>query len=360
MLALLRMVRTRPVNKSDWEPTVTVVIAARNEEQIIENRIKNILGQEYPAEKIEVVVVSDGSTDRTVEVLDSLEFGSVKVVALANSQGKAMAVNEGVLQAGGEIIVFTDARQKFAPDAIKQLVANFTDQGVGCVSGELFFLQDGESSVAAEMGAYWKYEKWIRKAEGQTGSVVGATGAIYAIRRALYRPLSPGTLLDDVMTPLVIAQSHFRVVFEGGSHAFDIVSKDVSQEWKRKVRTLAGNWQLLSLRPSLLFPWCNPLWWRFLSHKIARLLVPFAMIGALAASCVLDGLLYRMALTGQLLLYVAAAAAGTMPQIRKVKLLNLCYFLVVMNLAALVGFWRWVTGQSATAWKAAHAGGAVK
>jgi len=147
------------------------------------------------------------------------------------------------------------------------------------------------------------------------------------------------------------------VLFDTEAIAFDIVSKDLSQEWTRKVRTLAGNWQLLSLQPSLLLPWCNPLWWRFLSHKIFRLLVPFAMGEVLLSSLLLDGMFYRLAIVMQAIFYAAAAIAGLVSRVRSVRLLNLCYFFMVMNAAALAGFWRWVTGRCVSSWKPAYGQG---
>lgn len=325
-------------------------MSALNEEGRIVARLDNLLGQQYPAGKMEIVVVSDGSTDRTAEVVRQYADRNVRLIELGERNGKAVAVNQGVSEANSEIIVFADARQRFEPGVVAQLVSNFNDPSIGCVSGELILLQHEESDIQAEMGAYWKYEKWIRKAESATGSVVGATGAIYAIRRELYRPLPQGTLLDDVLTPMDIVMQGKRCIFDGTALAYDKVSKDAVQEWTRKVRTLAGNWQLLSLCPRLALPIINPLWWRFMSHKIFRLLVPFALVGMLISGALVGSWFYAAATLVQVLFYMAAMSGLLIPATRSVSLINLSYFFLVMNAAAVAGLWRWLTGQCNTAW----------
>ena len=352
-LALLSRFRQRPVAKGTLEPTVSVVIAARNEECSIVGRIGNLLAQEYPADKLEIVIVSDGSEDRTVEMARGAAQ-RVRVVELPQSQGKAAALNQGVARAGGEILLLCDARQIFEVDAIRQLVANFRDPQVGCVSGELMLHRDGADGIQVEMGAYWRYEKWIRKAESASGSVVGATGAIYAMRRSLYSDLPQGTLLDDVMTPMRVVLQGYRSVFDGSARAHDRVSSEVSQEWVRKVRTLAGNWQLLSLLPSLLLPWRNPCYWRFLSHKVLRLVVPAALGLLLLTSVLLEGALYRGAALIQLIFYAIALLGWGVPSLRCNRLVNLSYFFLVMNAAAVAGFWRWALGRSEGLWQPAY------
>ena len=339
------------VVKGQIQPTVTVVIGARDEERAIAQRVKNLLQQDYPEDKLRIIVVSDGSSDRTVEIVQEFSDSRVHVIPLATNLGKASALNAGVAAAQGEIIVFADARQRFEPDVIQQLVANFADARVGCVSGELFFRKDATSTIQAEIGAYWKYEKWIRKAESATGSVVGATGAIYAIRRRLYQPLPWGTLLDDVLTPMRIVLQGYRTVFDGSAIAYDVVSQDTSQEWKRKVRTLAGNWQLLSLQPVLLIPFANENWFRFISHKVLRLIVPAALVGLLFSSFYLSGFFYRGVLGLQLFCYIAAATGFSQPVARRLRFINLSCFFVAMNAAAVTGFWRWITGRASSAWQ---------
>lgn len=350
IMALLARSSPKPVRRGACTPQISVVVAACNEEGIIAKRIDNILRQDYPACCRQLIIVSDGSTDGTNQVVNSFAMSGVVLIVLPRRCGKAVALNHGVARAEGEIVIFADARQSFAPDALALLAANFADPTVGCVSGELMLIDESESGIRAEMGAYWRYEKALRHLESASGSAVGATGAIYAIRKRLYLPLPPGTILDDVLTPLNIARQGLRVVFDCAPKAYDQVSRDIELEWTRKVRTLAGNLQLLQISPSIAIPWCSPLWWRFLSHKIFRILIPFALAGLLAASFCCQGALYRAVFFAQLIFYLTALAGYLIAPLRKVRLVNLAIFFIVMNLAALAGLWLWVSGKCAASW----------
>lgn len=356
MVAILLRCKSCVVCKQPIYPSVSVVVAVHNGESTIVRRLQNLLEQHYPSEQLEILIVSDGSSDRTVACAEACTSDRVSVYTLDDNVGKAVALNHAVSRAQGEIIVFTDARQEFRPDVVQKLVANFADESVGCVSGELHFLEDPESKIEAEMGAYWRYEKFIRRSESDSGSVVGATGCIYAIRRELYQPLPAGTILDDVLTPMNIARKGKRVLFEAQAVAYDIISKNAAQEWRRKVRTLAGNWQLLSLAPWIMLSWKNPLWWRFLSHKLLRLVVPFALAILLVVSLLLPGSFYRLFALLQIVFYGSAFTGLLLPSTRSLRLVNLSYFFMVMNTAAVAGFWKWASGGCASAWQPAYSG----
>jgi biofilm PGA synthesis N-glycosyltransferase PgaC len=306
-----RPVRKRPAtrNGDDW-PTVSVIIAAHNEAARLPGRIANLFEQIYPR-PIEIIVVSDGSTDWTRSAV--ARWGDrIRLIELARG-GKPLALNAGVAAASGEIIVFADARQRFAPDAIRELVSNFHDPEVGGVTGELILdceLQAhlSDSTMGDGVGLYWKYEKWLRRHESRVWSTLGATGAIYAVRRSLWQPLPPATLLDDVLAPMRIVLEGHRIVFEECARAFDRVAANGSAESRRKTRTLAGNYQILALEPRLLLPRLNPVWVQYASHKIGRLLVPWALIAAFVACAVLtvDRWFYAMALMLQIGFYALA------------------------------------------------------
>jgi biofilm PGA synthesis N-glycosyltransferase PgaC len=351
LLWIVARFRCLKVQKERFQPHVSVVMSLFNEEARVKKRLENLFLQDYPRDRLEVIVISDGSTDTTCDIVRSFAGAGVRLLDLGTRNGKALALNRGIAIATGEIIVFADARQSFESDAISQLVANFSDPGIGCVSGELVFVKDETSRIQAEMGAYWSYEKWIRKMESRSGSVVGATGAIYAIRRSLFEPLPAGTILDDVLTPLNIVRQGYRCIFDGSSVAFDAVSKDAAQELQRKVRTLAGNWQLLSFCPALLLPWRNPCWWRFLSHKVMRLVIPLALCLLLVSGGLLEGWFYWAFTVMQSLVYVTALVGVIVSRSRRVRIVNLCYFFLIMNAATVAGFWQWFTGQSGATWK---------
>ncbi len=205
-------------------------------------------------------------------------------------------------------MVFTDARQKIEPGALRLLVENFADPDVGCVSGELMLgdFHEGESSRG--VGLYWRIEKQVREMEAASGSMVGATGALYAVRRELLTDLPAGTILDDVYLPMQVVRQGKRVVFDGRAHAWDIPDLGAGFEFSRKVRTLSGNYQLVQLAPWLLSP-KNPIRFEFVSHKLARLAVPFALLALLFTSFALTGSFYRVALILQLVFYALSALA---------------------------------------------------
>ncbi|WP_161629832.1 glycosyltransferase family 2 protein [Desulfogranum japonicum] len=340
-------------------PAVSVVVAAKNEEANITARLQNLCDQDYPLEQMQLIVVSDGSNDRTVELLKDFRTQlagkalspEIVIIELPESKGKPNALNTAVQKAQGEILVFTDCRQKFATNALRELVANFSDPTIGCVSGELLFYQQTDPTLEVEMGAYWKYEKAVRKLESATGSVMGATGAIYAIRKNLYNEIPASTLIDDVLIPLQVVGHGKRVIFDSGAVAYDVVSQNIFQEWHRKVRTLTGNWQLLSLKPGLLNPWHNPFAARFFWHKVARLLVPFALLGALIFSMLLDGLVYNFIFFIQVLFYGIAGLVCFIPAFRDNAVLKITYFFCVLNLAVMYALYIWLSGGSKTIWK---------
>ena len=290
LLAAWSRIAPRPVHRGVETPGVSVVIAARNEAAVLRKRIDNLLASDYPASALQIVVVSDGSTDETSDILAS--YGKRIDAILLPDGGKARALNAGAAAARYNVLVFADARQTFAPDALRALVAPLADPCVGGVSGELVLDSesgDAESTVGGGVTAYWRYEKWLRRQESLVGSTVGSTGAIYALRRELWRPLPAETILDDVLAPMQAVLAGARVIFDASARAFDRVSPVASVEFQRKTRTLAGNYQILRLEPRLLVPFVNPVWLQFVSHKLGRLIVPYALCAIFVTSAVLAG-----------------------------------------------------------------------
>ncbi len=314
-------------------PFVSVVLAARNEGHQLARRLENLLSQDYPADRLEIIVASDGSTDETARVA-ARYAPRVRCVALPPG-GKAPALNAGVREARRPILVFADARQCFAPDAVRRLVAPFADPRIGGVSGELHLGTDAEggraclaearspangadaqfaAGIGEGVGLYWAYEKWIRRQESAVASVVGTTGAIYALRRSAWKDLPANAILDDVLTPMRAVLAGYRVVFEPRARAYDTPPDDAGAEGRRKTRTLAGNYQLLRLEPRLLVPGLNPVWLQFVSHKIGRLVVPHALVILLVSNTALAsaGPLYSLALILQVAFYVLALHGATL------------------------------------------------
>ncbi len=350
VIYLLARLSGKRVARSAAQPRVSVVVACHNEAHNIGSRINNLLASDYPAELLEIIVVSDGSTDGTAETARQTRSPRVRALHYKNRMGKAAALNLGVENASGEVVVFADARQRFEPCAIRELVASLSDPGVGAVSGELIIDAPAGSPVGEGVGLYWKYEKWIRKSESSFNSVIGATGAIYAIRRELWKPLPASTILDDVYTPMRIALGGRRVVFEEKARAYDRSAASAGGEFARKVRTLTGNYQLCQIMPRLLLPW-GVLAFQFYSHKLMRLVAPVFLLLLLASSAVAvvsypPDLVYQAALAFQMVFYACVlAGAYLLRRNRKVRLLSFAYVFSVMNAAALVGLFYFVTGK---------------
>jgi biofilm PGA synthesis N-glycosyltransferase PgaC len=336
--------RRRPVLQRTIEPTVTIVIAARNEEANLPAKLENLRNVEYPCDRLQIVVASDGSTDRTADILRDQASWIVPVI-LDSSSGKACALNEAVRHATGEILVFQDARQFVEPDAVSELVSCFGDPSVGAASGELLLEGDGRGPATDALGFYWKIEKAVRKLESASGSVVGVTGAIYAMRRELYTEIPPGTILDDVFVPMHVVRAGKRVVFQPGARARDRVFSQKGKEFSRKVRTLTGNYQLLRLEPWLLSP-ANPLLFRFISHKLLRLLVPLLLILMLASSGLAGGPFYRAVFWLQVLFYGLAAFGVLSPSSRKLKPIAIANTFVMLNVAAALAFYNFVSDRN--------------
>ncbi|HZQ70109.1 MAG TPA: glycosyltransferase family 2 protein [Terriglobales bacterium] len=343
-------VRPHSVRRGSYLPRVSIVLVARNEEGVIAEKLRNLLELNYPPESYDVVVVSDGSTDRTVEVVKEFTgSGRVRVVEKEVSRGKAAGLNDAMASASGEIVVFNDARQYIEPDAVRLLLENFADPEVGCASGELMLGDPRQGEAIKGMGLYWRIEKNVRELESRSGSVVGATGALYAVRRNLLVSVPSDTILDDVYIPMHVVKSGARVVFEPRARAWDIADLGAEREFARKVRTLSGNYQLLQLAPWLLGS-SNPLRFEFVSHKLLRLLVPFALAAALLSSLALAQPIYRLALVAQIAFY----ALGLLAMARWLsgplaRIADAALTFVVLNTAAAVAFANFVTGRKA-AW----------
>ena len=355
---LVAAVRARfwstPRRRAPFEPKVSIIVVAHNEAQRISARIENLLALDYPRHKIEIVIGSDGSTDATVPLASRYAGSGVNIRAFQHHRGKPAVVNDLVPTVGGDIVVFADARQRFEPQAVRELVANFTDPAIGAASGELIVEPD-DGTAAAGHGAtfYWRYEKFIRNAEGQVDSTIGATGAIYAIRRALFEPIPDDTLIDDVAIPLRIVRQGYRVVFEPRARAYDNASSTAQQEFVRKSRTIAGTFQLIARETWLLNPLRNRIWFETVSHKVLRLALPVLHAMVLTSNIVLaDAGLYGFALAAQAGFYAAAAVGLTRRNTeRRLIVFTAPSAMCVLLWATVVGFYRFMTNRQRVTWE---------
>jgi len=339
--------------------SLTAILIIRNEENNIQKKIDNLLSQQPSGVINSIIVVSDGSEDQTNNILSNIEIKHKNVIPIyiPFPKGKSHGITKALKHVQTEFVLFCDARQIFEEQAAYYLLKNFCKSNVGVVAGELKFINNSNNSDAVEsVGLYWRYEKYLRKYEAICHMLTGCSGAIYAARTELIKDIPDNIILDDVWIPLSIALNGNIIEYEEKAIAWDIYSKNVTKEFERKVRTLLGNFQLIHKRPVLLSPLNNPVWFSFLSHKIFRLFVPYALIAAFVTNVMLIGKNYYYAiLILQGFFYTSALLGYIFTKIQKKTILGkICspsYMLVLLNIAAIVALVRYLTNNSNSVWK---------
>lgn len=337
-------------------PTVTLLFSAFDEEACIRRKIENCLALDYPADRLEILVGCDGCTDRTAELAREAGGARVKVHALSPRSGKASVLSRLAPQARGDLLVLTDANVMLERGALRALARRFREPGVGAVVGRLRLFNPTRREF--EESLYWKYETALKFYEGKHGCVLGANGGIYAIRRILFTPLPPDTIVDDFVIPVRIAARGWEVPFEPDAVAFEETTEDAGREFGRRARIGAGNWQALARVPELLDPRTGFLCFAFVSHKLLRWSAPFLLAAAVVANGALataEGAWgYRGLLLGQAAFY-GLALAGRHGAVRLTgplrRLASLAHYFVAMNVALAVGLWRFVRGTQRAAWQ---------
>jgi cellulose synthase/poly-beta-1,6-N-acetylglucosamine synthase-like glycosyltransferase len=337
---------------ADALPSVSLVLAAYNEEAVLEDRLENALATDYPRDRFEILVGSDGSTDGTGAIACKFADRGVRLLDFPVNRGKASVVNDLASAASGELVIFSDANTHIDPAAARKLARWFADPGVGAVVGQLV-LHDPVCGQNVD-STYWRYERFLKQEEDRLGALLGANGAIYAIRRSAYTPIPPGTIVDDFVIPLLAKlRTGLRVVYDKEAVAVEETAPDVRAEFHRRARIGAGGFQAIVLLRGLLSPRHGWTAFAFFSHKILRWLCPFFLIGALLATApLLDRPLYRAALAAQVAMYAAALILPAIPwRARPLRPLRLSSMFVSMNAALLVGFVRWVRGTQKAGWR---------
>lgn len=354
LLALLtRLKGATPHETSAITPPVTLVISAYNEEDIIGEKLENSLALAYPAKRLEILVVSDASSDTTDRIVESCPDPRVKLLCMPERGGKTVGLNAALQAATGEIVVFSDANAMYDRQALRKITRNFADARVGAVTGESRYAIDaGDSSTDSE-NLYWRYELAIKKLESRLGSLVGGDGAIYAIRKRLYQPLKPSDL-SDFVNPLQIVAQGYRNIYEPEAFSYEKGGESFEKEFRRKVRIVNRAWRgMLSMRHVL-----NPFRYGFfaiqaISHKLLRWLVPVFMFTSLAANIALYSARggYRVALVAQIAFY-ALALAGLLQKNREnlARIFYVPYYFCLVNWASLQGILQNYFGETYTVW----------
>ncbi|CAM4012648.1 glycosyltransferase family 2 protein [Corallococcus sp. ZKHCc1 1396] len=331
-------------------PSVSLVVAAYNEADCIEQKLQNSLALDYPADRFEVVIGSDGSSDGTDGLVQKCTDPRVRL-SPAPRAGKTTVLNRCIPSAHGDIVLLSDANTMIEPDAVRKLVRHFEDPEVGAVCGKLRLYNPTKQDY--EESAYWSYESLIKMYEGKRGAVVGANGGLYAIRRSLFTQLPASTIVDDFVIPLRIMEAGYKVNYEELAVAHEETTEDYGKEFGRRARIAAGNFQSLKLVPGLLLPTAGFPAFAFWSHKLLRWCAPALMVAALLANLfLLDSTFYQVTLLGQALFYALAflGKSGVFKSGAAKKAASVAYYFVTMNMAIAVGFWRFLRNSQRAAW----------
>jgi biofilm PGA synthesis N-glycosyltransferase PgaC len=362
VIALLAKLRPAPVRSDDaYRPTVSLIICAYNEEAVIADKLENSLALNYPADRLEIIVVSDGSTDRTPQLVEQYagRHRGRRIVSLHQPErrGKPAAANRAATVATGDIIVFSDANSMYNPDSIALMVRHFADPAVGCVAGEKRIREVAGERVSHQAGLYWRYESFLKKMDSAVWSVVGAAGEIMAVRRAVFTPPEPDSFIEDFILSMRIAGQGYRVIYEPAAISLEEAPAADADEFERKARIAAGGFQSIVRLRGLLHPRHGLLAFQYISHRVLRwavvpLLLPL-LVGLNLLLLPSRPVLYGLTLLGQALLY-GAAALGMLLRDRplgRVKFISVPTYLVVMNLAVLAGLYRYLGGKQQVTWK---------
>ena len=339
-------------------PSLTLIIAAYNEASIIEEKIRNTLDLSYPKEKLQLLFITDGSSDSTPELIS--KYSEIKLMHIPARSGKIQAIHRAMHEVHSEVVVYTDANTFLNKEALLLIARHYADPTIGAVSGEKRVMQDELSDATAGEGFYWKYESTLKKWDSELYSVVGAAGELFSVRRSLYKPVESDTILDDFMISMLIAQQGYRIVYEPTAYASESSSDNIHEELKRKVRIAAGGIQSILRLKKLLNPFAFPmLSFQYISHRVLRwTITPFLLILALilniAIVAISGGLFYTLILIAQVTFYLLAFS-GWMLEKRKIKVkaLFVPYYFCIMNYAVLAGINRYIKGSQSSVWEKA-------
>ena len=348
-LLFLRVFVRRPVRKHPFEPRVTLIVPAYNEAGYIIDKIRNCLALDYPASKLDILIACDGSRDATPQLARSVADGlRVRVLSFPHNRGKISALNDGVREAKGDIVIFSDATALLNPDSVRRLIANFADPTVGAAGGQYTVVRADEVNTGKSEGAYWKYETFLKTQESEIASTLGAHGHLHAIRRKLY-PFPPSdTINDDYVIPLSVLGKGYRAVYEPEAIVYEEAREMAG--FSRRVRIMVGNMQQLREINTLLRPPRPLLLFFFFSHKVIRLAVPFAMIAALGTNLLLLSSRYYAALASLQGLFYGLAILGAFIRLRP-RFLLLPYYFSMINAAVFFGMYQVFIKRRPVAWE---------
>ena len=359
MIKIKRIFKGKPVLPSnDNLPSLTIIVAAYNEQDFIEQKIQNTLSLEYPADKIEYIFVTDGSSDNTPDIVR--KYPQIKLLHSPERRGKIAAMHRTMHEVSTEIVVFTDANTFLNHKALINIARHYSDPRVGAVSGEKRVQIDETADATAGEGMYWKYESKLKTWDSEMYSVVGAAGELFSIKTNIYQAVPPNAIIDDFMISMLIAKKGYRIIYEPEAYASENTSENVKEELKRKIRIAAGGLQSIIWLKDLLLPIEFPLLsFQYISHRVLRwTITPFLMIIAFVVNCILvystPTLLFSVILLAQISFY-GMSLLGWYFESRqvKVKILFIPFYFCMMNYAVIAGIFRYLKGNQSVIWEKA-------
>ena len=354
--AIFRLTGARQVASDEsYLPVVSIVISVYNEEAVLPEKLRNLEATKYPPERLRIVIGSDGSTDMTNQILARWNHPCKKFVEFGQNRGKALVLNDLVGSADGEVVVFTDANTMFEPHTVAKLVRPLADPAVGAVCGELVLLPEREDAAGRGEVSYWSYENWLKRMESGINSILGASGPLYAIKRALFVPLPVHkSVTDDFLIPMNIVMKGFRVVYAREAVAREITSGSMKAEFRRKARIGAQNFAGIVEFAPLLHPRAGFTAFALWSHKIIRWFVPFFAIMAFVSAAILaPGSDFYGAVFVLEIVFLLLGVAGCIADWFQIRLRNagVPYYVLAMNAALFVGFFRFLLKRQKTTWE---------
>ena len=354
LLMILSRLRPREVSRGAFEPTVSVIVTAYNEERDLAAKLENTLTLDYPRELIEIIVASDGSTDRTDEIARAFAERGVRLVRQQQRLGKTAAQNMAVAEARGEIILFSDATSLYEPNVLRVMMSSFADGAVGCVAGRLIYVDPAKSRVGRGARSYWSYETFLKRHESRVCSLIGASGCIYAVRRSAYVPLYAEACSDFIIATKMVEQN-LRAIYEPNAVCTEETNRQSDKELKMRVRVIAQTFTDLWRHRAMLNPFRSGFYAvQLLSHKVMRYAVPFFLIAILATSAILarHSMLYAIGFVAQLGCYLSALGAWMLERAGvHSRMLALPQYFVLSNLAALIAFYQFLRGERYAHWE---------
>ena len=354
LVYLISLVFPKTVQKKDLEPKVTILITAYNEEKDIRSKLENTLQIEYPKEKLEILVASDGSDDRTDEIVGEFADRGVRLFHQPGRKGKTYTQNKAVEQATGEIILFSDATTNYQSDVLQRVLPNFGDPEVGCVAGKLIYLDKANSDIGKGAKGYWNYETFIKESESRACSLIGASGCLYAVRKSVYQPMYPEACSDFLICTIVYQQG-LRSVFESTAICTEETNQRTDKEMRMRVRVISQTFTDLWRNRSMMNPFKSGFYAiELISHKLLRYSVPLFLLLLLLTSGFLafSSFIFTVILAVQVVLYLLALVAWMLEK-RGVRLgfLAIPLYFVLTNFASVIGFYKFITGENYATWE---------